>query len=330
MPNENIELKRRLCFAGIIICLQTVSSIAISEEPAGGMSKEEAARAAQNPLASAVSVPLQDNVNFRLGDTKRASNWLNIQPVLPIPVKKLLIINRFIFPLVYQPDAAVADDGTPGYAKSGGEFGTGDLTYSMFFAPAKQGKVIGGAGPIFSFPTASVDSLKTKKFGIGPAACLLAMPGKFVLGLIVQNIWSVAGASDGTDVNSMLIQYFINYNLPLGFYLTTSPIITANWEQPNDQRWVVPVGGGFGKIFKIGKAPINTQIQAYYNAVTPDLGSSWGMRFQVQFFLPSPFDRKKATAAPDETTTPATEVTEPAAESAGPAAGGETEGETPS
>ena len=47
---------------------------------------------------------------------------------------------------------------------------------------------------------------------------------------MVQNIWSFAGDSDRDDVSQMLIQYFINYNPPDGWYLSSSPIITANWK----------------------------------------------------------------------------------------------------
>ena len=44
---------------------------------------------------------------------------------------------------------------------------------------------------------------------------------------------------------------FVNYNFAEGWYATTSPNITANWKAANNNRWTVPLGGGFGKIFKI-------------------------------------------------------------------------------
>jgi len=48
-----------------------------------------------------------------------------------------------------------------------------------------------------------------------------------------------------------------------------------------DQQWTVPVGGGIGKIFHLGKLPVNTQISAYYNVVKPDFGPNWQIRAQV-------------------------------------------------
>ncbi|MGH6934425.1 MAG: hypothetical protein ACREEE_18570 [Dongiaceae bacterium] len=69
--------------------------------------------------------------------------------------------------------------------------------------------------------------------------------------------------------------------------LTTSPIITANWEaNDDDDRWTVPVGAGVGKIFKIGSQPLNAQIASYYNVVHPDDAAEWQLRFQIQLLFP--------------------------------------------
>jgi len=48
----------------------------------------------------------------------------------------------------------------------------------------------------------------------------------------------------------------------------------------------VPLGGGIGKIFHLGKLPVNTTLQAYYNVVHPDNGANWQLRAQVQFMFP--------------------------------------------
>ena len=52
------------------------------------------------------------------------------------------------------------------------------------------------------------------------------------------------------------------------------------------QRWIVPFGGGVGKIFHLGPLPVNTQLSAYYNAVKPDFGPNWQIRAQVQLLFP--------------------------------------------
>ncbi|MFA9408629.1 MAG: hypothetical protein ACERKJ_07310, partial [Candidatus Dadabacteria bacterium] len=123
------------------------------------------------------------------------------------------------------------------------------------------------------------------KWAAGPSVVLLTMPGSWVLGVLASNIWSYAGDSDRDDVNQFLLQYFVNYNLPNGWYLTSGPINTANWEADNDNRWTIPLGGG-GKIIKLGKLPINAQSQAFYNVEHPDSGPEWQFRLQIQFLFP--------------------------------------------
>lgn len=59
-----------------------------------------------------------------------------------------------------------------------------------------------------------------------------------------------------------------------------------NWNANPDQRWVFPFGVGGGKVFKIGKLPVNLNAQMYYNAVKPDGVGDWQTRIQLQFLFP--------------------------------------------
>jgi len=63
-------------------------------------------------------------------------------------------------------------------------------------------------------------------------------------------------------------------------------LITANWDARSDQRWTIPVGGGAGKLFKIGNQPINARIEAYYNIEKPDGAPDWQTVFTFQFLFP--------------------------------------------
>jgi hypothetical protein len=111
------------------------------------------------------------------------------------------------------------------------------------------------------------------------------MPGNWVVGSLISNVWDVSGPQ---DVNFFTWQYFINYNFPKakGWYFTSAPIITANWNAPSGDRWTVPLGGGFGKIFRIGKQPVNAQVQVFYNVEVPDNGPDWQLRLQFQLLFP--------------------------------------------
>ena len=107
------------------------------------------------------------------------------------------------------------------------------------------------------------------------------------MGGLVRQLWYVAGDSDRKDVNQTLIEPLLNYNLSDGWYLVTDMVITANWEaDESDNRWTVPVGGGVGRMFKVGEQPINTRLEAYYNVERPDGAPEWSISFQCAFLFP--------------------------------------------
>ena len=257
-------------------------------------------KATQNPVASLISVPIQNNSNFGIGPNDRTQNVLNIQPVIPIKVSRdWNLIVRWIMPIIWQPAPGTQnlevfgiEENTPASlaaqaaVKQVGVFGFGDMQPTFFLSPAKPGKLIWGAGPIFVLPTATSDVLGQGKLSIGPSVVGLVQPGHWTIGALINNVWSVAGSGGRPDVNQMLLQYFINYNLKKGWYFTTSPIVTANWPATNGNQWVVPLGGGVGRIMKLGFQPVNISAQFYGNAVHPSGGSPWGMRLQIAFLFP--------------------------------------------
>jgi len=253
--------------------------LAFTVVPCCGQETDEAelAKAAHNPVASMISLPFQNNTNFGFGPEDGTQNLLNIQPVWPISISENWnLVTRTIVPVLSQPEMMPGGDRT---------FGLGDISFTAFFSPAKPGKVIWGAGPVFLLPTATDDVLGSDKWGMGPSVVILTMPGHWVVGSLFSNVWSFAGSGDH-DINIFTWQYFINYNLPKGWYLCSAPIITANWKADSGNKWIVPFGGGFGRIFRIGKQPLNAAAQAFYNVKKPDFGPDWTLRLQLQFLFP--------------------------------------------
>jgi len=263
-------------------------------------SSEALQKATQNPVANLISVPLQNNTNAGIGPFNRNQNVLNIQPVVPIHVSENWnLIIRWITPVIWQPAPGTAnlevfgiEQATPAYfaaqnvQKSAGVFGFGDMTPTFFFSPAKPHKLIWGAGPVFVLPTATSKVLGQGKVSMGPSIVVLLQPGHWTVGALINNVWSLAGSGGRTPVNQMTWQYFINYNLKKGWYLTSSPIVTANWKASSGNVWTVPVGGGVGRITKLGFQPVNLTAQFYGNAAYPSHGSRWGMRLQLAFLFP--------------------------------------------
>jgi hypothetical protein len=132
-----------------------------------------------------------------------------------------------------------------------------------------------------------MDRLTSNQWALGPAAVGLMMPGPWVIGLLVSNVWNIGGGyDDARDVNFFTAQYFINYNMKGGWYLTSAPVITANWEADSDNTWTVPFGGGVGRVFNIGKQPVNLKVAGYHNGERPDNASDWTLQAQLTFLFP--------------------------------------------
>ena len=112
------------------------------------------------------------------------------------------------------------------------------------------------------------------------------MQGPWVFGGLINQVWSVTGDENRPSVSQTLIQPFLNYNFKGGWYLSSSPIITANWMAHGNDRWIVPLGGGGGKVFMVGKQPVNAQFQGFYHVARPDFVPEWTLRFQIALLFP--------------------------------------------
>lgn len=251
------------------------------------------AEAAQNPIAAMISLPFQNNTYFDIGPDDVTANTTLIQPVVPVSLgEDWNLIARAIVPLVYVegfhesdpfiPNATIDMDDT---------FGLGDINLSGYFSPKVPtdlggGKLVWGAGPSMNFNTSTDDEIGSEKWSAGPAAVAVYLNKPWVVGSLFRQLWSFAGNDDRDEVNQFLMQPFVNFNLPDQWYLVSSPVITANWTSTASERWTVPVGGGFGKIFKIGGQAINAQTQAFWYAEAPKNGPDWAMRFQLTFLFP--------------------------------------------
>jgi hypothetical protein len=235
-------------------------------------------KAVQNPVSSLISVPIQNNSNFGVQPFDRTQDVLNIQPVIPVRMSdNWMLVMRIIQPIIWQPYPS---------QPTGGQYGFGDMNPTFFLSPAKPGKLIWGVGPALVIPTATDQILGQGKLSLGPSVVALAQPGKWTLGALINNVWSIAGSGGRPDVNQMLLQYFVNYNLDKGWYISVSPILTANWNASSGNVWTVPVGGGVGRVMKLGFQPVNISAAFYGNAVHPSGASSWGMRLQIAFLFP--------------------------------------------
>jgi len=261
----------------MLLLIATTPSLALAQEAQGTQNQEALAKAAQNPIANLISLPLQNNTDFGLGPEDGTRNVLNIQPVWPFHLgESWNLITRTIVPVVSQPGFAPEQEQ---------KNGLGDTTFTAFFSPQNSGSWTWGVGPVFLLPTSTDDRLGVGEWGAGASAVFLTMPGSWVVGSLFSNVRTFGDDSD-PKVNLFTWQYFINYNFGEGWYLTSAPIMTADWEADSNNRWAVPLGGGLGKVFRLGKLPVNANAQAYSFVEAPAGGPDWQLRLQVQFLFP--------------------------------------------
>jgi hypothetical protein len=256
----------------------------------------ELAKQSQNPVANIISLPFENNVFFDVGPSGKKMTTTNIKPVYPMPVgKNLNLINRMVAPVIYlegqdekdfTPDQVVDAGGSFVFPGTSSEFGLGNIQYMAYFSPAEPGKVIWGVGPVLELPTNTDSALGTDTWSAGPAAVVLTMPGNWVVGFLAQNLWDFAGDNDEPDINKSTLQPIINYNLDEGWYLSATTTMTANWEADSGDEWTVPLGGGFGRLIRFGKQPVDLKLMSYWNVEKPEFGANWSMQFTVKFLIP--------------------------------------------
>jgi hypothetical protein len=233
------------------------------------------AKQVQNPVADLTSVPFQYNATLHVGPSDDVLHVLNIQPVVPLPLSATWnLILRAILPLISQPGL------------SGRTNGLGDINLQPLFSPHSPGRLIWGVGPALVLPTATSDSLGAGKWSAGPVGVLFVMEGPWVIGALVQNVWSFAGDSARPDVNQLTIQPAINYNLPDAWALNYVPLITADWNAASGDRWTVPLGATLSKVTSVGGQHLNLSAGAFWNAVHPAGAGNWLLRAQIAFLFP--------------------------------------------
>lgn len=270
-----IKLSRmKYSFLTIMLMLSVHFTISAQEEKPGNSAQELADKLA-NPVASLISVPLQNNLNYGIGPYNGVKYTINIQPVVPFKLSdNLNLITRYILPVVDQRNITGLNTH---------EFGLSDATVTAFFAP-KSNKLIYGIGPAFLVPTATEKFLGTEKFGLGPSLLIMHQSNGLSLGFIANQIWSVAGNENRADFNQFYTQIFLSYSYKSGASLGVNTEITQNWE---GDTTLISLNPSIGGITKFGTQVVQFSVQPLipivgHQAIKPD----WGLRAVVAFVFP--------------------------------------------
>jgi hypothetical protein len=293
-----------LCALAIVFGLTTGSVLAQEESPkknlpphkmpapaepgaSEGKGNQHAnlAEAATNPLANLVQFQLQNQYNAVVDNSGTgASNTFLIQPVIPfgLPFKKMpTLITRSTLPYI----------STPKLPEIGREYGFGDFTLlAVGIIPFAKGQNI-GLGTSLVFPTGgSNEILSGGKYLAGPAfAYVNTMFKGWQLGILGWQHWNVADGPGGGkkgNVSEFSIQPLITKHFSKGWYVRLQDDVWKYNFETND--WSMPTGPVLGKVFKLGKMPVNLYSGIYYDPMKHDDQSSntWSWKVNLTLLFP--------------------------------------------
>lgn len=270
IPYNSIKL-----FFSVIFFLLNFAVFAQEAAPKPGSSAQELADKLANPVASLISVPLQNNLTYGIGPYNGSKYTINIQPVIPFKLTdNLNLITRYILPVVDQRDIT---------GENTNQFGLSDATVTAFFAPKTKGIIL-GFGPAFLVPTATDKLLGTEKFGVGPSALVMHQGKGLSVGFIANQIWSVAGNEDRADFNQFYTQIFLTHSYKSGATLGITSEITQNWA---GNTTLITLSPNIGAISKLGDQAVQFAIMPLIPIVGPrDQRPDWGLRAVLAFVFP--------------------------------------------
>ena len=141
-----------------------------------------------------------------------------------------------------------------------------------------------GAGPVFNYPSATDNALGTQKWGAGPTVVVLRQESGWTYGALANQVWSFAGSSHRSNVNSSFLQPFLSYTTHTHTTFGINTESTYDWVA---DQWTIPLNLFAAQLLKLGRLPVQFTVGGRYYAEAPRGGPDWGLRFVVTFLFPT-------------------------------------------
>jgi hypothetical protein len=254
------------------------------------------ATAATNPVGALIQLQFQDVYTPNSRNSDGYANTAILQPVIPFELPEdgyfQGIVTRTTIPYVTTPE--VFDNR---------ESGMGDitsiaaLTHTTPGHPHLKGEVKGDFttwGPIGAvvLPTASKDQTGADVWQLGPGLIGLTnlhFPSgdSLMLGGLGYHVWDVSGDDDDPDISKTFAELVIVYKYDSlfaqkGWYVRyPDDLWSYDWKENEFDQ--IPVGAYLGRVFSIGKQPVNVFGGAWYNPVGSDKAATADYAFKINF-----------------------------------------------
>ena len=238
---------------------------------------EQLAQQLNNPLASVISVPIQNNFDYGLGRNEQGFRYtLVAQPVVPFKLSNdWNLITRTVIPF------ATVDRVFPN-----SETGLGDIVQSLWFSPARQTNwgLTWGVGPAILYPSATNRFLGGRQWAAGPTGVAVVTRGPWLGLLLANQLWSLGGTPEGRQqINLTFVQAALAYTTQTR---TTFFVSTESTYDYTTRRGTVPLQLGINQLLRIGGVPFQLGGLVRYYVDTPAGGPTWGFQLRLTLVFP--------------------------------------------
>jgi len=277
-------------FAGLIFWF--AGDVAAQQKEEGG----DLATKATNPVGSLIQLQLQDQITPSSENASGAANTFTVQAVIPFS----LGADGYFQSVIVRPTLPVAVTTANPDGRNQGTTGLGDTVILAAPTHTTPGKVKGEFftwGPIgtITFPTATQDETGSGKFTAGPGAIVLKNHVKvfkdddsLLVGGFGYQQWSFAGEGSRQSVSQFFAVPILVYKFSMfekkGWYAGL-PDDFWIYDFKKDDFTQIPLGVRFGRVFPIGKQPVNLFLQSWYNAADEN-SSEYTIKLNFTFLFP--------------------------------------------
>jgi hypothetical protein len=113
---------------------------------------------------------------------------------------------------------------------------------------------------------------------------VLRQESGWTYGMLADQVWSFAGSSHRSSINSSFLQPFLAYTTHTHTTFTINTESTYNWV---DDQWTIPLNPQVSQLLKLMDRPIQFTVGGRYYADAPGGGPDWGLRFVVTLLFPT-------------------------------------------